>query len=194
MVPYLHNINIFLILAPGGDYESASMTGIKVDEKRITSESTDGLIRYKWADFKGEVDRLLGRAGARFREVRQHCVARRSGSASAPPPQPDNLTDNLRELAAAANAMQGDSTLTDSRAQKLSDASYSSLPRHVIKTVGSGGFETIDDALDWGDLLLRRSREVWADGKLNMIVELVGLRLGEEGKEVAESEGVPAEG
>jgi hypothetical protein len=193
MVPYLNNINIFLILAPGGDYESASMTGIKVDEKRITSESADGLDRYTWADFKGEVDRLLGRAAARFREVRQLCVAQRSGSTTAPPPQPDKLKDNLRELAAAANAMQGDSAMTDTRAQKLSGASYSSLPRHVIKTVGSGGFETIDNALDWEDLLLRRSREVWADGKLNMIVELVDFRLGEEGKEVAESEGVPAE-
>jgi hypothetical protein len=194
MVPYLNNINIFLILAAGGDYENASMTGIKVDEKRITSESTDGLVKYTWANLKGEVDRLLGRAAARFREVRQLCVAQRSGSTAAPSSQPDNLTDNLRELAAAANAMQGDSAMTDTRAQKLSDPSYSSLPRHVIKTVGPGGFETIDDALDWENLLLRRSREVWADGKLNMIVELVDLRLGEEGKEVAESEGVPAEG
>jgi hypothetical protein len=193
MAPCLDNINIFLVLAPSRGSESAAMTGIKVDEKRITSSCTDELIKYTWDDLIDEVDKLLTRAAVRYPQIRRQCVARTSGS-TATSPEPDNLTDNLRELAAAANAMQGDSAMADMRAQKPSNSSESSFPRYIIKTLGSGGFETISNTQEWNDLLLRTSREIWADGKLNLIVESVDIRAGEEARDVAESGEVSAKG
>jgi hypothetical protein len=119
----------------------------------------------------------------------------------------DAVTDNLRELAAAANAMQGEHvvTATDLQGKKpldfkiahdaspsasqpcgifhqnqpgstsLAGTETTALPRYTIKTVGPSGWEHIENAEQWSDLLLRRGHEVWADGVVNMIVELVDV-------------------
>jgi hypothetical protein len=119
----------------------------------------------------------------------------------------DAVTDNLRELAAAANAMQGEHivTATGSQGQKpldsktahdappsasqpcgifqqnqLTSTSFAgtgttALPRYTIKTVGPNGWEHIENVEQWNDLLLRRGHEVWADGVVNMVVELVDV-------------------
>jgi hypothetical protein len=58
---------------------------------------------------------------------------------------------------------------------KSVDPEPTSLPRYTIKTVGPSGWENIDNAEQWTDLLLRRSLEVWTDGVVNMIIELVDV-------------------
>jgi hypothetical protein len=85
----------------------------------------------------------------------------------------NHLTDNLRELAAAANAMQGDNVTIGRHSSHGAVSTH--LPAHVIKTVGPNGWEVIENAEQWGDLLRRRSLEVWADGIVNMIVELADV-------------------
>lgn len=57
-------------------------------------------------------------------------------------------------------------------------APNTALPRYAIKTVGTEGWETIANAQQWSDLLLRRSRDVWADGVVNLVVELVDVHVG----------------
>jgi hypothetical protein len=98
------------------------------------------------------------------------------------------LTDDLRELAVAANAMQGENLTSngDELAKKPSSLlDETTLPRHVVKTVGPSGWEHVENAEQWNDLLSRRSREVWADGIVNMIVELIDVHVEETGKEIA---------
>lgn len=49
------------------------------------------------------------------------------------------------------------------------------LPRHTIKTVGPNGWEIIGNEGQWCDLLARRGHEIWVDGTINLIVELVDV-------------------
>lgn len=168
--------------------------GIKLDQKRLTSDDADQLTNYSWDDLVDEVIKLLNRAKARYPDIRQYCVAQKTSPDTTE--EPDDVTDNLRELAAAANAMQGDSIMTDTQAHAKKSASLSDslLPRYIIKTVGPDGWEFVENEQQWNHLLLRRSREVWADGILNMVVELTDVRMEEKGKEGAKSESIPREG
>jgi hypothetical protein len=174
--------------------------GIKIDQKRITSEGSSRLTSYSWADFQHEVVKLLKKARARYPQIREHILAHQGSSPGGPTTSenPNDVTDNLRELAAAANAMQGDnvvapqqpSTSTSQNIGSLPQAQLSSvapvdseptsLPRYTVKTVGPSGWEHIENAEQWTDLLLRRSREVWTDGVVNIIIEMVDVPAGVE--------------
>jgi hypothetical protein len=160
--PALSNINIFLVLAPHTLPNGTIKPGVKLDEKRIFPDSLRSLTNYPWTDFLREVVALLKNATHRYPAVREHLV-----------PQAHHLhlpasvipTDNLRELAAAANAMQGDGVVADGDL----------LPRYAVKTVGSGGWETVETGDEWDGMLERRGREVWADGVISVVVELVDV-------------------
>jgi hypothetical protein len=195
--PRLSNINIFLTLA--------AHSGIKLDQKRILEEPPNHLTNYQWDDFLREITRLLKRAKAKYPSIREHVKAQNTCSTSLLATintinNSSNLTDNLRELAAAANAMQSDNNIINGEgsakknidmvttneggtlgdggaiaADSLADPETTLLPRHVIKTVGPNGWEVIEDAEQWSNLLMRRGLEVWADGVVNMIVELVDI-------------------
>jgi hypothetical protein len=193
--------------------------GIKIGQKRIFSDTPNQLTQYSWENFLHEVVKLLNTAKARYPEIPKRIMAHDASSPDGPTTS-NNLnviTDNLRELAAAANAMQGDNAAgMDSNDEKLivsksaneaqtsQQASTSTpqipgtipqvqldsvtvacsepicLPRYTIKTVGPHGWEYIDNAEQWTDLLLRRSQEVWTDGVVNMIVEMVNVPVGVE--------------
>ena len=89
--PYLSRINIFLVLA-----SCETRPGIKLDEKRVTAEPPAHLAFYDYIDFMREVNELLQKAQDRYPELR-----------TAPESQQGEPgTENLRGLAAAANALQ----------------------------------------------------------------------------------------
>ena len=71
--------------------------------------------------------------------------------------------ESLRGLAAAANALQHPDSIS---------TSGSPLPCYNIRTVGPNGWETIANELQWTSLLNQRAFDIWADGVLNLIVEL----------------------
>lgn len=140
---------------------------------------------------------LLERAKAKYPAIRENLVQQERRFIPPPPVGgTPTLTDSLRNMAAAANAMQGESAATggDAQAKKAalsstspnainstraslnqSDVEVTQLPRYTVKTIGTNGWEVIQDAEQWKDLLLRRGQEVWADGIANMIVELVDI-------------------
>jgi hypothetical protein len=206
--PKLSNINIFLVTASRIAFGNDVKPGVKIDQTRISSETPTHLASYSWEDFIHEVVTLLKRAKIRYIEIREHALTHGERSLEGPTSSDglDTVTDNLRELAAAANAMQGEHVAaTASHGQKplhaktvndahppatqppgivqqnqlnsnsLADIETTSLPLYTIKTVGPSGWEHIENAEQWSDLLLRRGREVWADGVVNMIVELVDI-------------------
>jgi hypothetical protein len=185
--------------------------GVKIDQTRISSEAPTHLANYSWEDFIHEVVTLLKRAKIRYPETCERTLTHGERSLEGPTSSDglDTVTDNLRELAAAANAMQGEHvTATDSHGQKpqdaktvndahppasrplgvvqqnqlisnsLADTETISLPLYIIKTVGPSGWEHIENAEQWSDLLLRRGYEIWADGVVNMIIELVDIPAG----------------
>ena len=163
--PSLSNINIFLALAthPTSGVEVKPL--VKLYQTRLSSTHIPQLTSYPWQEFSSEVAKLLTKAKASYPAIRAHLAAQQDSSTA----KTDTLTGNLQELAAAANAMQGDNT--DALAKKAAHEA-ALLPRHVIKTVGPNGWERIADAEQWADLLARRSQEVWADGVVNVVVEL----------------------
>jgi hypothetical protein len=190
-------------------FSGDTKAGIKLGEKRIFSERPDHLINFTWDSLLWEVYQLLIAAKARYSNVCNRVVAQNQGpnGMSAVTALPNNLTDNLRELAAAANAIQSDnitgnaetavneptstgmvsdpSVLPPSQdslaaSQPPSNPEPTLLPRYVIKTVGPSGWEYIKDAGQWKDLLSRRSVDIWADGVVNMIVDLVDVPTGQE--------------
>lgn len=175
--PSLKNINIFLVLAPHSTSSVKVKPTVKLDQTRLSSTHIPQLTTYPWQDFSREVTKLLTKAKSNYPAIRAH-LATHSSTAKT-----DTLTDNLQELAAAANAMQGDNT--DALAKKSAHEA-ASLPRHVIKTVGPNGWEYIADAEQWADLLARRGREVWADGVVNVVVELVDVQVEETSEEMEE--------
>jgi len=217
--PSIRNLNIFVVLAPHTLPSGAVKAGIKLNEKRICSERPDHLTHYSWDNFLHEVIKLLKQAKARYPAIRERLVPqehRYKGSPAATDTLND-FTNNLRELAAAANAMQNNDagaggemqgqkgtglpTISETSASErpntdttqpirqesdtapqaqlasldLTDPDATLLPRYVIKTIGLNGWEVIDNAEQWNDLLARRGHEVWADGVINMIVELVEI-------------------
>jgi hypothetical protein len=194
--------------------------GIKIDQKRISSKDSAQLTTYSWEDFLHEVVKLLKTAKARYPEIRERILAHHGSSPGGPTTSenPNVATDNLRELAAAANAMQGDNVVagieshnekpidpkstTEVRTSQEASTSTSQntgvllqtqlgsvitvdseltfLPRYTVKTVGPSGWEYIESADQWTDMLLRRSQEVWADGVVNMIIEMAEVPVGAE--------------
>jgi hypothetical protein len=181
MTPHLSNINLFFVLACRTTCDGTVKPSIKLDEKRIVSAAPNQLTDFSWDDVQREVLKLLNNAKSKYSELRTHIVAQSTTSAA-----PANLTKSLRELAAAANAMQGENnnTPTEWFEKKVDGASL--LPRYVVKTVGTSGWEYIDNTEQWKDLLARRSVEVWADGVVNVVVELVDVSVGVSSKEVGE--------
>jgi hypothetical protein len=165
---------------------------VKLDQTRLVSGQPYQLVNYSWQQFYSEVIKLLDRAKAGYSAVKKRAVLQKHGSTSSlgTKDRSNNLTDNLRELAAAANAMQGDTAAPG--VIKCPDET-ALLPRYVIKTVGLDGWEHVEDAEQWTNLLARRSREVWADGVVNMIVELVDVHTGGKNGEM-ESEGMASQG
>ena len=174
--PSLSNINIFLVFAPHLPSGDELKPSVKLDQTRLSSTHIPQLTTYPWQDFASQVTKLLTKAKTSYPAIRAR-LAMRQGSSTA---KTDTLTDNLQELAAAANAMQGDDT--DPLAKEPTHEA-ALLPRHVIKTVGPTGWEYIADAEQWADLLARRSREVWADGVVNVVVELVDVGVEEVGED-----------
>ncbi|KAH7405959.1 hypothetical protein DE146DRAFT_429372 [Phaeosphaeria sp. MPI-PUGE-AT-0046c] len=186
--PRLTNINLFLTLAPHTLSDGVTKPGIKLDQKRIGSEQADQLISYPWDNLLRKVLKLLHRVKARYPAIRDSVSVH---GVAGPGTEMRDSTDNLRELAAAANAMQSDTVMTSVEADNhhngttpmrgslspSNDTTASRIPRYVIKTVGSNGWEVITNAQQWYDLLRRRSRDVWADGVVNLVVELVDVSV-----------------
>ncbi|KAH7078283.1 hypothetical protein FB567DRAFT_131779 [Paraphoma chrysanthemicola] len=171
--PHLNNINIFLVLAPRSSHDRSPKCGPKLDETRICKQPSQNLITYPWSELVAEIATLLDRATARYPALRQHAAPQNKHSPTLRdvPDSSDRLTDNLQELAAAANAMQGEHAAHVGRDSPGLDVVR--LPAYVIKTVGPSGWEVIDSADEWNGLLKGRASEVWADGVVNLVVELV---------------------
>ena len=91
--PNLSRINIFVVLASCG-----TRSGIKLDEKRITAEPRAHLAFYEYIDFMRDVNELLQQIQDKYPELKpaSECQEDEPG------------TENLRGLAAAANALQTD--------------------------------------------------------------------------------------
>jgi hypothetical protein len=182
--PSLNNINIFLVLAPQTLSDGTVKPAIKLDQTRIVADQSRYLTKYPWDNFRREVIKLLAGAKARYPGVREHLVLQEHHFSPSTIIGGSGIqTDNLRELAAAANAMQGDSSITgtDGLVPNTTGTIDGTgpetdlLPRYIVKTVGSDGWETIENAEQWSTLLERIGHEVWADGVVNMIVELVDV-------------------
>jgi hypothetical protein len=84
-----------LVLASSG-----TRSGIRIGEKRITAEPQAHLAWYDYNSLLRDVIMLLTKAKATYPEIRARAV----------PQQNDAGTDNLRGLAAAANALQSEHT------------------------------------------------------------------------------------
>lgn len=190
--PRLTNINIFLTLAAHTTSNGVVEAGIKLDQKRILSEHADDLMTYPWGILLRKVVKLLNRAKSKYPAIRNVILTHSVPDPSAETSDPD---DSLRELAAAANAMQSDTVATSTEANGHrkdlnptraissspgTDTAASALPRYVIKTVGPDGWETVANSQQWIELLMRRSRDVWSDGVVNLVVELVDVPVGSD--------------
>ncbi len=116
-------------------------------------------------------------------------------------------TDNLRGLAAAANALQTEhpvhgaasSAAVDSQTPVDDSPSVlptptsavshhsvfpvdshtktTSFPRYTIKSIGSQGWRDVRNADDWYSVLREKAFAVWADGVCNVLVELVDFAV-----------------
>jgi hypothetical protein len=151
---------------------------------------------YDYNDFmRGEVIMLLTKAQATYPEIRARAV----------PQQKDAGTDNLRGLAAAANALQTEHTqhgpspiISTAHHSFLEDTSgvpptpvsavnktptfnmgqghdVELLPRYIVKSIGPEGWREIRNADDWYSVLREKAFAVWADGVCNVLVELVDV-------------------
>jgi len=184
------NINIFLVFASNTTTTGAFKPSVKLDEKRIASAPSNDLVSYPWNSFIYEVITLLKLAKANQPALRENLVQQENSSKQSSPAQTklQDHTNSLQTMAAAANAMQGDSAAGSGRAtvpdtskpqnnDDAMDLDVARLPRYVMKTIGPNGWEVIENAEQWNDMLLRRGQEVWADGIVNMVVELVDIHV-----------------
>ncbi|KAF3045654.1 hypothetical protein E8E12_011013 [Didymella heteroderae] len=146
--PHLTNINIFLT------YSSSDAKPIKLDERRISTTRPAHLSFYNYTAFIEQVNAMVSRAELLHPSIRDNRVA----------PAGLSDTDNLRGLAAAANALQPDKDDQHLRS--------SMGTKHTVKTIGSNGWQIIDSAQTWYHVLTERAFEMWADGVCNIIVEL----------------------
>ncbi|KAF2823501.1 hypothetical protein CC86DRAFT_372447 [Ophiobolus disseminans] len=220
----IRNISIFVVLAPHTLPSGTVKAGVKLNEKRMYSQGPTHLTNLPWDILLTEVIQLLKRVKARYPAIRERLVPQeyRHTGASATIDTLNDRRNNLRELAAAANAYQGHNTTSKGEASvhegivqptvtgpnaaertsdettqlackkpatapqaqlatlDLTDHDAALLPRYVIKTIGLNGWEFIENAEQWGDLLLRRGFDIWADGVINLIVELVEIPVSME--------------
>ncbi|KAH6620448.1 hypothetical protein C7974DRAFT_234301 [Boeremia exigua] len=154
--PHLTNINIFLTYAPNAS------KSIKLDEKRISTTRPAHLTFYNYTAFLEQVTSMVNRA-----ELLHPSIKPPSSSVDTAPAG-TRETENLRGLAAAANALQPDRD--DQQSQPALSASTSA--RYTVKTVGPTGWQVIDSAEGWYHVLTERAFATWADGVCNIIVEL----------------------
>jgi hypothetical protein len=201
--PRLNSINIFLMLAPNTTPGGSVKPGIKLSEKRIVSQIPGQLARFPWDLFHHEVAILLTRAKARYPAVRDSrppatvddlidlSDSLQELAAAANAIQSENTAPG--KDAQAMKRVDSSITKTTERSTgtmkpspnklvatpqpqlDVADHDAEVLPRYVIKTIGPNGWETIMNAEQWGDLLSRRGFDVWTDGVLNMVVELVDV-------------------
>ncbi|KAF3004189.1 hypothetical protein E8E13_006363 [Curvularia kusanoi] len=144
--PHLTNINIFLT------YVSSTSKSAKVDEKRISTTHPAHLTFYNYAVFLDQVDSMIAQAKLTWSSIKLAPAMQES--------------ESLRGLAAAANALQPDKD--EQQVQQAPDF----VPRYIVKTIGSLGWQIIDSAETWYHILTERAFATWADGVCNIIVEL----------------------
>lgn len=155
--PHLTHINIFLTYTPNNTKQ-----GIKLDEKRISTTRPAHLTFYNYTAFIEQVISMVSQTSLRhpsFTAPRTTSIAAVSGE-----------TENLRGLAAAANALQPQ---TDKEEQaRPCTPTRAASPQYVVKTIGPTGWQVIDSAETWYHVLTERAFATWADGVCNIIVEL----------------------
>ncbi|KZM19792.1 uncharacterized protein EKO05_0004082 [Ascochyta rabiei] len=156
--PHLTHINIFLTYTSSNTKQS-----IKLDEKRISTTRPAHLTFYNYSAFVEQVSTMANQAEMRHPSLkipRSTCAATEVGD-----------SENLRGLAAAANALQPDKDDQLRPPTPTHDVS----PRYTVKTIGPMGWQVVDNAETWYHVLTERAFAAWADGVCNFIVELRGF-------------------
>ena len=162
--PHLSHINIFLTYTPGSTKQS-----IKLDEKRISTTRPAHLTFYNYNAFVEQVSSMVKQAELRHPSLKNPKTARKSmGEGN------QNENENLRGLAAAANALQPDK---NDQQPQLYIPTYNASSRYTIKTISPTGWQAIDNAKTWYHILTERAFATWADGVCNIIVELSSSQL-----------------
>ena len=158
--PHLTHINIFLTYVPSNAKQS-----IKLDEKRISTTRPAHLTFYNYNAFIEQVAVMIDRAKLLHPSIKV--------------PATGQDTESLRDLAAAANALQPDKD-KDKDEQQSQASTSTPLPtssvRYTVKTIGPSGWHVIDSAEQWYHILTERAFALWADGVCNVIVELNGAQ------------------
>lgn len=155
--PHLTHINIFLTHTPNNTKQS-----IKLDEKRISTTRPAHLTFYNYTAFFEQVTTMVSQASL------HHPTFTAPQSNSKSKIRAD--TEDLRGLAAAANALQPQ---TDKDEQlRPSTPTRGASPQYTVKTIGPMGWQVIDSAETWYHVLTERAFATWADGVCNVIVEL----------------------
>lgn len=157
--PYLSHINIFLTYTPESTKQS-----IKLDEKRISTTRPAHLTFYNYNAFVEQVSSMVKQAELRHPSLKTPKTAGRPMGG-----ENEDENENLRGLAAAANALQPDKN--DQKHQPCIPTCNASS-RYTIKTIGPAGWQTIDNAETWYHILTERAFATWADGVCNIIIEL----------------------
>lgn len=177
---------------------SDTTPGAKINERRITAEPHAHLAWYDYNDFLREVTSLLQGAISTHPNLRSSTTLRQ---------EPGN-NNNLRGLAAAANALQtehippasvamsrstsGATAIEIPLAEEAFQAPISVVPLHsmtndsdkrllsscIIKSLGAEGWRRICSADDWYSVLREKALAVWADGVCNVLVEILGEGVG----------------
>ncbi|KAJ4366650.1 hypothetical protein N0V95_000151 [Ascochyta clinopodiicola] len=178
--PHLTHINIFLTYTPNNTKQS-----IKLDEKRIFTTRPAHLTFYNYNAFIEQVSSMVAQAETRHPSLRIPESTRATTEVGD--------TENLRGLAAAANALQPDKDDQQPRPRPATPP-HDAGPRHTVKTIGPTGWQVVENAESWYHVLTERAFATWADGVCNFIVELrgfahVALPVGKERGDV-EMEGV----
>jgi hypothetical protein len=153
--PHLTHLNIFLTYTPSNTKQS-----IKLDEKRISTTRPAHLTFYNYNAFVEQVTLMVNRAELLHPSIKL--------------PIADQDTESLRDLAAAANALQSDKDKDEQQPQSepsLPTSSVTSM-RYTVKTIGPTGWQLIDSAEEWYHVLTERAFATWADGVCNIVVEL----------------------
>ncbi|KAF1365920.1 hypothetical protein EJ07DRAFT_150395 [Lizonia empirigonia] len=153
--PHLTHINIFLTYTPSNSKQS-----LKLDEKRISTTRPAHLTFYNYTAFTEQVVSMVDQASTRPPFLKAH-------RATSEPLGAED-TENLRGLAAAANALQPDK---DDQTRPCTPTQGAS-PQYTVKTIGPTGWQVIDSAESWYHVLTERAFATWADGVCNIIVEL----------------------
>lgn len=79
----------------------------------------------------------------------------------------DDNSDGSATLRATSDTHSTIDTPTDMTEEE--DA----LPKAFVKSVGELGLETIENETGWQEVLAQRARCIWADGTVNVVVEVV---------------------